>query len=130
MPRLNSYQKAIAQLECHPPRFEYIATLSALKAEAKRFIDPYDAESDPTLAKEYGNRLKYEIHKFKKLNRTDPVQVRYTINYLCDYETEEERLELVRNAIKTLLASKYAAFNPKLVYGSDYIADIQKSAIN
>lgn len=107
--RLNSYQKRLAMIEKKTPKLQYVAEFKALKPECKLFFDVYsdslfDANKFINFDVRTMDRLKRNHERF---NRTKPLTLTYTFYYECDFETEDERLKIVRESFKQQLGEIY-----------------------
>lgn len=97
--RLNTFQKRRAMYEQRTPKIKYIAEYKALKGEAQPLFDTYEAPAfNPKEFLNFDGRTMARIQKkHERFNRTEPLKLEYTFHYKCDYETEAERLKIVRD---------------------------------
>ncbi len=99
MERLNTFQKRIAMYEQRTPKIKYIAEYKALKEEAQLLFDAYEAPAfNPKKFLNFDGRTMARIKEdHERFNRAESLKLEYTFHYKCEYETEDERLKIVRD---------------------------------
>jgi hypothetical protein len=135
MERLNTFQKRIAMYEQRTPKIKYIAEYKALKEEAQLLFDAYEAPAfNPKKFLNFDGRTMARIKEnHERFNRTKPLTLEYTFHYKCEFETEDERLKIVRdffqhkiNAIYKEEAELLKKLGIQLKENEDYTVTIRK----
>lgn len=135
MERLNTFQKRIAMYEQRTPKIKYIAEYKALKEEAQPLFDAYEAPAfNPKKFLNFDGRTMARIQEdHERFNRTKPLTLEYTFHYKCEYETEDERLKIVRDFFQRRINEIYKEeaellkkFGIQLKENEDYTVTIRK----
>lgn len=96
--RLNAYQKALAMTEKKQVYHLYTGSFKALACEYSSLFDVYEAtQFDVKKHLNFDlntlNRLRAHHNRF---NRQSPLTMQFAFYYDCQHETEEERLQIVK----------------------------------